>query len=286
MEKKEIRDLVRASVKSEMGNELKKTWRKVASIILSVVALAFLAVVIFMIRKGRLGSEAVSPPIQGIQVDVMSEQATVAARGYLESESMGEKAQYVCEARRVLPLMKRYYETHPFDSRKFKRLKDTKYHVATGREFIMGRVSFQDSSIAPEMWVFEKEEDGVVRLQWEVAVGHSDLDWATFLDDRDTQGGRFRVLLEMADYYNFEYSDKEAYQSFMIRAPGSERYVYGYLDRQSPAYKQFVAVRLMSNLQSMPVIAILRFPINDRANGEQVIVAEIDSCSWVEGVDM
>ncbi len=287
MERKEIRKYVDQSVKAETQSEIKEMWKKFGNWVLGVFGCICLILILVLMQRGLASRpETPAPPIEGLNMDEMTAEASEAARGFLAAKTVPAKAQHVFDPRRVMPIMQGYYETKPFDERGFKELIRPRYHVASTREFLLGSVVFDDES--REFWVFEKDDQGKMKLQWEVAVNHHTRDWDGFLDDRDTTASTFRVTLEMLgpgdEYYNFAFDDPEEHLALMVRTPRSDRYVYGYLDRASDAFKSFMAVRMMSNLRAMPVIAKLRF-LEDGA-AEQVLVEDIETFSWIAGVDM
>jgi len=282
MEKKEIRQQVKRSVESELRDEIRSMWRKVGAFALIVMGLLILVLTLVLLKRGLSSrDEPASAAIKELSVDDFVRQAEASARGYLEATDVPEMAKHVHDPRRLLPLMRKYYQRHPDDERKLKELLKPRFHVASKREFIMTTVVFKDESSS--LWVFEKDESGEMKLQWEVAVSYSEVDWEDFLKSKDTKSGKFRVTMEWADYYNYQFNDEEAHQSFVLRVPYSESYVYGYLDRSSEAFKEFMAVRTMSELSAMPVIANLQFL--EGGSPEQVTIASIDNFSWVTGVD-
>jgi hypothetical protein len=287
MDRKELRKRVTKSVTTETHDEIKEAWRKFGMIVLVVFGVLIFILLIIRVQRG-LGSrtEDASDDLENeVSMTVLEERATASARGFLAGNTISAKANFVMDPRRVMPLMEKYYQIHEWDDRKFKDLVEERYHISGGREFVMGNALFTDGS--KEFWVFEKTAEAEMRLQWEVAVGYSDKDWDQFIATKDTESGTFRVLLEYLlddPYYNFDFDDPELYSCFILRVPGSERYVYGYLEKTSEAHKAFVAVRLMSELKSLPVIVKMRFL--EKAHGEQVLIENIENFSWVPGVDM
>lgn len=286
MDRKEVRKRVTESVATETQDEIRQAWQRFAIITLSLFALILLGIVIFMIQRGFGSADPVDESVsQGMTIEDMQAAATETAKGFLKAESVPSRARFVVDPRRVMPLMERHYQRRPWTEKRFKDFLAPQLHVASDREFLMGKVLFEDGTDA--FWVFEKSDEDELKLQWEVAVAYAEKDWDTFIEERDTEGGLFRVTMEyLVDepYFNHDFRDDELFDCFMLRVPYSEKYLYGYLDKESQAYKSFVAVRLLSNLVSMPVIAKLRFPQN--AHGEQVLIEDIKAFSWVEGVDM
>ena len=282
MEKKEIRQQVRQSVDTQLKQEIQAMWKKVGAFVLTLMGLLILLLTFILMQRG-MGSrdEPSGEAIKEFSLDEMSAQAEAAARGFLAAKTVPEMAQHVHDPRRVLPLMRDYYQTHPLDERELKELRKSRFHVASEREFIMSTAVFSDETSA--LWVFEKDDAGVMKLQWEVAVSYSEIDWDAFLSSKTTEPAKFRVTVEWTDYYNYQFSDEETYQSLLLRTPQSDTHVFGYIERDSDTFNEFMAVRTMSDVIAMPVIATLQFP--EGGDGEQVLIVSIDSFSWVTGVE-
>ena len=286
MDRKEIRKQVTKSVTTETRDEIKRAWQKLGIVVVSIFGVLVFLLLVVLLQRGLAtrGEELPDEVEEAPSVEILGERAREAARGFLAAETVPAKARFVAEPRRVMPLMEHYYQTHPREDREFRDLVDRRYHVAGGRKFLMGHVVFEDET--RDFWVFEKNEKGEVKLQWEALTAYSEKDWESFIDSRDMEGGTFRVLLEVVEdpYFNYDFAEPELYTCLLLRVPQSERYLYGYLDRSSEVHDSFVAVRFMSELIAMPVIAKLRFP--DGAHGEQVHIDDIENFSWIHGVDM
>ena len=288
MDRKELRKQVTQSVTTETRDEIRQAWSKFAAITLGVfaVVLAILSFVMFQRGTETVEETPMEKQEEGsMSLDEMALLARESADGFLNGTTVLEKAQHVMEPRRVMPLMERYYEKHPMETLKFRDFSNEKYHVAGNREFLIATVIFSDSSRA--MWVFEANDEGKVKLQWEVAVGYSDKDWEAFIADRDEDPTTFRVMLEYLitdPYYNFDFVNQEKYSCFRLRHPLSDEEIFGYLDKSTEAHESFIAVRLISELPAMPVIVTLRYLPDGQPN--QVVIDDIKSFSWIDGVDM
>ncbi len=289
MDQKELRKQVTKSVSSVTHDEIKQAWQRFGMGLLVFVGVVITVLLLIMVQRGTATrAEAEADPLEDpISTDELAELAAQTAQAFLAAETVAQKARHVVEPRRVLPLMQKYYRKHPMDTRQFKAFVDHRPHFAGGREFFMGTVVFKDGN--SEFWVFEKDAEDAVKLQWEVAVTYADKDWDTFVETKDTVSSSFRVLLERLDefYLNYDFSDEsdpDNYECFLVRVPYSERYVYGYLEKSNDDYITSAGVWNVSSLKVKPVTAKIRFLEN--AKGDQVLIEDIENFSWVRGVDM
>lgn len=287
MDRKELRKQVTKNTTSETQDEISKAWKKFTAIALVVLGVAVLILAVVLFIRGT--AEVKEPPVvleaPPIAMEEFSRMALEAAQGYSAATTVLEKANHVMDPRRVMPLMEGYYAERPMEKREAKSLSNERYHVSDKREFLMVNVVFDNGEAEP--WIFELNEEQKAKIQWEVVVGYSDKEWDTFVESKDTESGTFRVTLEFLvtnPYYSYDFEDSDEHSCFMIRHPKSERYVYGYLRTDSEAHKSFNAVRIMSNLRSLPSIVTMRF-LED-GQPDQVLMENIESFSWISGVDM
>ena len=287
MDRKELRKQVTRTATIESEDEIRQAWKKFAAIVLVVFGICLLVLTIVLMQRGTAVKdegpiELAEKPLSLSEFSIL---ALETARGFSNATSVTERASYVMEPRRVMPLMETYHERVPLVAREVRELTNERFHVAEKREFLLVTVVFEGN--VRESWVFEKNDEGKVKLQWEVAVGYSDKDWDAFVTSRDTTPGTFRILSEYMvtnPYYNFDFTDPEAHSCFILRHPRSDLFVYGYLDTASEAHKKFVAVRLISDLVALPIIAKVRFL--EGGQPDQVVIDDIETFSWISGVDM
>ena len=287
MDRKELRKQVTQSSHTEAEDDIRKAWQKFAAIILVIFAILMVILSVVLIIRGtaEVDEPTVVQEIPPLSLGEFSLRAAEVTRAFLEADTVLDKANQVMEPRRVMPLMEDYYSKVPMEDKKLLELSGEKFHVAEERDFLLADVIFEDNSRAS--WVFEANDEGKVKIQWEVAVGYSDKDWERFIETRDSETGNFRVLMEFMvtnPYFNYDFEDSETHSCFMIRHPLSDKFVYGYLETVSDAHKTFNAVRIISNLRSLPVIAKLRFLENGQP--DQVLIEDIETFSWISGIDM
>ena len=82
MEKKEIRQLVKRSVESELRDEIRSMWRKVGAFALIVMGLLILVLTLVLLKRGLSSrDEPASAAIKDLSVDDFVRQAEASARG-------------------------------------------------------------------------------------------------------------------------------------------------------------------------------------------------------------
>jgi hypothetical protein len=297
MDDKELRKRVTQSVTSETRNEIRQAWSKVAVAVLAVFGVALLVLLGTLMQQGlktqpEPDTEPLPEPISNQELD---ERAQETARLFVEAKTVAEKAKFVADPRRALPLMRNYYQRHPMEEGAivlFETIKKMGYltadnHYRNNRRFLLRHVTLEDRPT--ETWIFEVVEDDAVRIVWEASVVYSDKEWEPFIQRKETEGGTFRVLLQSMEddpYFNHDFppNQREVYHCFRLYHPKSEKSLYGYLRKPSDHHKSFLAVKAMTPLTNLPVTLTIRFP--EDAYGEQVFIDQIDSFSWIPGVEM
>lgn len=74
--------------------------------------------------------------------------------------------------------------------------------------------------------------DGL-KVDWESFVGWSEMSWGEFLESKPAEPQVFRVIVRLADYYNFDFADDLQWQSYRLESPDGEHQVFGYAERGS-----------------------------------------------------
>jgi hypothetical protein len=89
------------------------------------------------------------------------------------------------------------------------------------------------------VFFFERLSNGDLLLDWESAVGFSEVQLTEFSDSPPARPVEMRVLLRPSDYYNFEFTDQDSLACYELSDLEESAKVYGYAMRDSD-----VAVKL------------------------------------------
>ena len=280
-EHKKLRKIASTTARRQADIDVKR-----ASVILGVsVTLVTLVVGTLLgsrVIQRKKDIKGVEPPAPVVQVSEMLRQAEDSLKKFYEANTVKERLEYVAHPESVHPRMVDYYTRYPIKKRKVIGLIEPMDHTAQDRTFLMASVVYEKG--LNNFCVCELI-DSEMKIDWEVLVNYSEKSWEDFQTEKPTEPVQFRVRVNPASYYNFEF-DEETYLAFQLKHPETRsRLLYGYLKRDSESYDRFVRVRLMSYLKDLPVLVRLRYPSNPK-DATQVEIVEFDSFSWVRGIDM
>jgi len=116
-----------------------------------------------------------------------------------------------------------------------------------------------------------------LRIDWESWVGWSAMRWDEFLASKPTTARVFRVRLNPADYYNFQFSDDRKWQAYQIISPDGGHSIYGYAERGSDVCAKLPAT---SDTQQSALMLALKFPVKTPAPN-QVLIDDLVAEGWV-----
>lgn len=117
-----------------------------------------------------------------------------------------------------------------------------------------------------------------LKVDWESWVGWSETAWGEFMEKRPPGAHIFRVKLGAVEYYNFDFTDEQKWQSYRLIGPDDSHSLYGYVERNSLLSSQLRA-HLEQGLSHAMVE--VRFAENPTTN-EQVEITRMVSDDWID----
>ncbi len=124
----------------------------------------------------------------------------------------------------------------------------------------------------------ERTPDGY-KVDWESWVAWTSVPWGQLFEKRPTEPVEVRVRCARDHYYNRLFSDDTKWQAVRLEHPGSEKTIYGYIDRNSPSL-----VSLLGSLGGDRGVAeatvTIRYP-EDTVADNQVYICEYLYSGWV-----
>jgi hypothetical protein len=193
-------------------------------------------------------------------VEIVSDTVT----HYLLGQNVTEKAKHVWDATRVRPLMEEYYKVHspPNPS------KPLNVTVVSNRANHGCSELPSDYQLAAFTDLVGKFDDIILRpdgdrylIDWEASVGYNLPSLSSRLEQRSIEPATMRVLAIPADYYNYQFSDRNRYQSFALKVEDdAEPRCFAYVDRQSAAFDDLMAVFGNRDPRAVAMALELRFP--------------------------
>ena len=117
-----------------------------------------------------------------------------------------------------------------------------------------------------------------LKIDWESWAAWSEISWKEFIATKPTRSYVFRVILAPVDYYNFEFTDDQKWQSYRLESPDHEYAVYGYIERGTVMSRK---IHLDGDTKNMNLMLSLKFPLGATSNN-QVEIERFVAEGWVE----
>jgi hypothetical protein len=294
---RDFREVHREAVKAKNTKEVadfdsldgvKQAGRSLIPLTWIVLAGGGLLVALAAVFAGALGdrSENVElKPIEGGEfAELPKETADAVIERFFSAESWEDLLKDVRSPEKVKPLMESWYAIHRHEPDEFEILEVTEGMMSTGGisapdQLWIIHVSIQLSKrTAPSSAFLERTSVGF-KVDWESTVGNSPLLFETFASRVGTPESdpvALRVSISPCDYYNYDFADRNEWQSFDVRHPVSDRVLSGYLKKGDK--EEALMPLFYPGESSIPVIAKLQFPDAESKKRGQV---EIVQKNWM-----
>ena len=198
--------------------------------------------------------------------------------GFLAATTIEERAQYIRDPERVVPLMRNYFQRNEFRSYVFKEA--TEYYIGAldNFPFIALRVEVENHEGLPILL-----EDGVdgMKVDWESFVSYQPMDPEVFLKERPLEPLDFRVYAQADDFYAFDFADETKFACYMLTFRHSDALLYGYVERGTQLEAEFAKVfnQGRGGGGQNPLILSLSFLPGSRAPSS-VLIHSLKSKIW------
>lgn len=204
------------------------------------------------------------------------------ATGYLASQTVSERARYVRDRERVLPLMESYYEDHPLVMRTFRRVNHFASLGLANRSFMILQIEIGAEGEKEEVVsvIVEQSEDGRLLFDWEAEVSYQPISLEKFIASKSTEPVDFRVYVERDHFYNFEFSDANRYVSVKLTERDSDSFLFGYVERGAEAHRAIEALLARTVTEKEPAIVRVRF-MPETASLRSVWIEKIVAPRWI-----
>lgn len=223
--------------------------------------------------RGGVADELDVPPEPGTDTDVAIDELAAAVRRFLEAEGIDDLLETVRFRQRLEPIIRRHYREGftPVVVREI--APDGSARAVEGLFSVL--VEMEDFKRRP---IALEKVDGGFLVDWESWVGYSELPWDEFMCRRPTESAVFRVKTRVEHYYNYEFSDEDAWRSFQLQSPDGERTLYGYVPRHSAMERELMP--LDPGMEVSAHTLALRYP-EGASRGNQVLVERVLASGWV-----
>jgi hypothetical protein len=123
------------------------------------------------------------------------------------------------------------------------------------------------------------------KIDWEAFVGYNSTPLKTFMIQRPKEPATFRVIGELADYYNYDFGDsKGTHYSIRLSQNNPSQSVHGYITKSSPGGKQLAQLLQDGRPHNLTVELQHTGPFGEpieQASTRTVTITRLVGGSWV-----
>jgi hypothetical protein len=201
-------------------------------------------------------------------------------RKFYASSSVDEMLQHVRHADRVAESMKKHYADHPLSAAEVIEFRDmTPLTIGSNGGFwvVLTRL---DTGMDGKL-VVEVYSPTDVKVDWETFVCAQPMKWDQFVKTRPAgYRGDFRVYAALDSFYNYEFEDSDKYQSFKLTALNSDEALYGYVVRDSEAFRVIESSLKQNGNQKVPML--LRLYLQEGLQSKSgVLIEDVVAPRWL-----
>lgn len=202
--------------------------------------------------------------------------------GYLTATTLEEKTNYVRQSERVAPLMKKYYEERPMESRQFQKVEEFVSLGLDKRSFMLVKILLSERVKGRKIihLVVEETEEGQVLVDWESDVAYQPISLGEYISNKPKDPVDLRLFVSKDNFYNFEFSDAERYLSLKLGDRDSEHYLFGYVERGSGAHEEIEKLLEKSEAGYEPALLRVRFLPGTKSK-RSVLVEKVVEPRWI-----
>jgi len=199
---------------------------------------------------------------------------------FLAADTVEERLKYVRHPKRVLPLMKDFYQSRPLKTYKFQKISRYMGTAIGLKPFIVLSVAAGENESLPIL--LEDSSEGVL-VDWESFVCYLPILPAKYLEERPTDPVSLRVYAAPSNFYVYEFSSERDYRCFRLTFRKSDTTFYGYAKRGSEVAQKFHDVfKSSKSKEAKPLILKVRF-LEDGKADRGVLIEDLESTLWAYG---
>lgn len=200
------------------------------------------------------------------------EKAEPVVTAFLQAKSVEDLLPVVRNAAAAEPRMRDYYATHEFAPVGINTFNVVREVVRNGASLsVVVRTS--DYDLKDVVCYYEGDK---VKVDWENAVGWSEMPWSEFKDKKPGKPTLFRADVATVEYYNYDFSDDDKWHSYRLSSPDGDEVLYAYVERGSVMDSR---IEIPTDQKSAHYIFKLRFPPG-ATRDDQVLIDDCVCEGW------
>lgn len=212
------------------------------------------------------------------QVDRVEEHV----KRYANAGSIEELLPLVRHPGRVAPMMREWYERHPFENHPFGRMLLFQPMTLETRNFFVVRYDVKAKDAIETVLVEDMGEEGFL-VDWETAVCFQPVSWDHYVKARQTGAMQFRVWIEPdhGGLYSHEFQDEDEWLAIKLTALESDEFLIGYVGRGSDLEQSLQTLMEDHEYRKVAVLLELEVPENVQSL-RGVVIKRLVSKSWLQ----
>jgi hypothetical protein len=222
----------------------------------------------------RNPDEAVIPRVAQRSEAALQAEAELLARKFLEATAVEDLLPLVRNPEVAEARMRGFYPGGKIEAPGMQPLGSGAGLVVRGKlvSLAVRTRDFEEKSLA-----FIDTPQGL-KIDWESWAGWSEISWKEFMATKPTSSHVFRVILAPVDYYNFEFTDDQKWQSYRLESPDHEHALYGYAEKGTVLNGNMLTAK---DAKRINLMLSLKFPA-DATSNNQVLIDRFVAEGWVE----
>lgn len=262
-------------------------WLRVGAGVLIVFFVSCIVWSVSTMFRGEEEVAVVAPVEKEYSFEELFSLRKKAVVSYFSAKTVEEKANYVRDADRVLPLMEEYYSQFPLKPASVVKVRGENPKVFKDTTLWMMHVDVNHRRVGV---VVETLKDGSAKVLWELEAVHQPSDFDAFKALRKSDDHTFRVKISGAQlngFHGFEFADYNKYRCFRIEIPKRDEYLWAYTEIGSPLdQKWYYFVTSggrvdFDSSKSKSAIVTLRYPENSQSD-RCVYLGELIQSGWLQ----
>lgn len=200
---------------------------------------------------------------------------TEVVKGFLTSQTVEERLQWVSDAERVRPLMEQYYGGDAIEAEGFETLDWAQVSYRKG--LMVTTVQTGDFSLSPIAILMTEENQFVV--DWESWSGYGEKSPEEMKKEKPKEPIMLRVLISPGRHYYYDFKDDKQWRAYRLEFRTSDEVFLGYVRRGSELEGRLPELR--NELERSAVRVKVVYP-PDAKSGDQVEIVDFVGNGWLD----
>jgi len=197
-------------------------------------------------------------------------------KAFLTSETVTERLKYVRDAKRVYPLMTKFYGGEKIEAEGFEEL--DRSEVTYLDQFLTTTVMTGDFVSSPIALEREEGKESSYRVDWESWVGYCESSVEELKNEKPTEPVLVRALVSSDSYFNYFFGDDKTWSSYKLAFRNVDATFSAYAQKGSKIDQRLSG--MVKEGDEIPMILKIAYP--PKAKGKtQVEIMEIVEQGWI-----